>query len=266
MTPRRTSLLLVPAAIVLTAAGCGGGGSSERTVPKPQAKVLEQGPFGRGADQVWIFRPRARARSIVVFVHGAGDRAETTPRYHRPWLEHLAVRGSIVLYPRYELAHAPDALRHLVAGVRTGESQLDNLRLPVLEIGYSRGARLAVEYAALAGAVGLVPKAVLSIFPSTLVPPEPLLDLRGIDPRTRILILVGDRDSVVADVGARELRSRLDAAGFPRERAAIQIVHSRPGFTANHLSVLSTTAGAKAAYWSRADRLLVSLTSVRRSR
>src|ERR671937_2108923 len=123
---------------------------------------------------------------------------------------------------------------------------------PVLEIGPPevRGSRWSRR--ALGRAVDLVPKAMLSIFPSILVPGEPLLDLRGIQPRTRIVILVGDRDSVVADVGARELRARLDAAGFPRRRAAIQIVHSRPGFTANHLSVLSTTAGAKAAYWSRA--------------
>src|SRR5919201_5973691 len=90
---------------------------------------------------------------------------------------------------------------------------------PVLEIGPPevRGSRWSRR--ALGRAVDLVPKAVLSIFPSILVPPEPVLDLRGIAPRTRIVILVGDRDSVVADVGARELRARFDAAGYPHERA-----------------------------------------------
>src|SRR5919201_1613345 len=119
---------------------------------------------------------------------------------------------------------------------------------PVLEIGPPevRGSRWSRR--ALGRAVDLVPKAMLSIFPSILVPPEPVLDLRGIAPRTRIVILVGDRDSVVADVGARELRARFDAAGYPHERAPVVIVRARPGFTANHLSVLATTPGAKAAY------------------
>jgi DNA-binding transcriptional LysR family regulator len=39
---------------------------------------------------------------VVVFIHGLGGLEETTPRYHLPWLRHLALEGSAVLYPRYE--------------------------------------------------------------------------------------------------------------------------------------------------------------------
>jgi pimeloyl-ACP methyl ester carboxylesterase len=168
-----------------------------------------------------------------------------------------------VLYPRYEPAHRPDALRHLVAGIRAGAARLEKAGLPVFVIGYSRGARLGVEYAAVARAAGLIPKAVLSLFPSTLVPGEPLVDLRGIDPGTRIVILVATGIRVVGQVGAQELRVRLDQAGYPRRRTPVEFVRSRRGFTATHQSVLETTPGARAAYWARADRLIAALTSVR---
>lgn len=50
--------------------------------------------------------PRARPRSAVVFLHGW----KATPRssgsawvaQFRPWLDHLASRGSVVLFPAYQ--------------------------------------------------------------------------------------------------------------------------------------------------------------------
>src|SRR6266571_3241193 len=93
------------AAAVVVASGCGGGAKPRRS---------EQ-PLGRGADQVWVFRPSGAPRTVVVFVHGHGGPGEDTPQYHRPWLRHLAARGNAVLYPRYELAPgAHGTVSHIV--------------------------------------------------------------------------------------------------------------------------------------------------------
>src|SRR5206468_12637571 len=66
--------------------------------------------------------------------------------------------GNAVLYPRFEMhPAAPEPLRHLIAGARLGWKQLD-IDAPVLAIGYSRGGRLVMDYAAKAHGVGPVPR------------------------------------------------------------------------------------------------------------
>lgn len=239
------------AAVALVAALTAGCGSSE-------PRVGVHGPFGKGADQVWVFRPAGPPKDVVVFVHGLG-RGETTPANHRPWLEHLAARGSAVLYPRYEVVvGGRNAVLHVLAGVRAGLERLgpDADRLPLVAIGYSRGGEVAVEYAAVARGVGPAPAAVLSVFPGTIDPLDPALDLRGIDRRTRLTILVGDRDAQVDGAGARQLLQRLRLARFPAENVDLVVIRSRPGFAAVHLAPLEVSAGAKAAFWDRADRIV----------
>ena len=249
-TTFRRSLLL--ALLALLAAGCG---SASSTSPP---RVGLHGPFGKGADQVWIFQPQGRPRSVVVFIHGLGQR-ELTPANHRPWLEHLAARGSAVLYPRYEQRlGGPDAVLHVLAGVRTALRRLHAGRLPQVAIGYSRGGEVVVDYAALARGAGLAPAAVLSVFPGTVDPADPPLDLRAIDPRTRLTILLGDRDEVVDGAGGRQLLTRLAAAGFPADRISLVVVRSRPGFIVTHTAPLEVTPAAKAAFWARSDRIVAS--------
>ena len=237
--------------LALLLAGC--GSSSSTSTPAP---VAPEGPIGKGADQVWIFRPHGLPRSVVVFIHGLG-RGELTPANHRPWLEHLAARGSIVLYPRYELTlGGPDAVLHVLAAVRTGLRHLHAGHLPHVAIGYSRGGEIVADYAALARGAGLAPAAVLSIFPGTVDPADPPLDLRAIDPRSRLTILLGDQDEVVDGAGGRQLLARLATAGFPANRISLVVVRSRPGFVVTHTAPLEITPAAKAAFWARADRIV----------
>ena len=87
----RWSLLLVP----FLAAACAG------TSHPAAAPSFTVHTYGRAATKAWVFAP-ARPRLIVLFVHGLGDKRETTPYYHRPWLEHLAREGYEVVYPAYE--------------------------------------------------------------------------------------------------------------------------------------------------------------------
>ena len=212
--------------------------------------------MGRGADEAWIFRPSTPPRSLVVFVHGLGL-GETTPVNHRPWLEHLALQGSAVVYPRYERTlGSRGAVRHLVTGVRLALGRLGRPQVPLVAIGYSRGGELVADYAAVARLTGVVPAEVLTVFPAGQDPADPPLDLRTVDPSTRITILVGDHDSVVDGAGAHQLLGRLAAAGFPASHVSVAVIRSHGGFVATHTSPIEVTPAAKAAFWARADRIV----------
>jgi acetyl esterase/lipase len=93
---RRAYILAATVLTPLTLVGCGGADGPRTSIP-----VIEHS-VGTGADRTWVVAPaRGDPISVVVFLHGLGDQRETTPYYHRPWLDHLARSGSYVLYPRY---------------------------------------------------------------------------------------------------------------------------------------------------------------------
>lgn len=247
---RHLTLILVP--FLLT--GCGGTSTSA----KPKAPSVLEGSVGKGTHQVWLFEPRGRKpRALVVFIHGRGDAREDTPYYHRPWLRHLASRGNAVLYPRYETVPGDSrALRFLYDALPPAAAKLPK-GLPVVLIGYSRGGGLAVDYSALAPAIG-TPRAVFAVFPILL---DPRLHLRSIRPSVRFLFLVGDRDTQVGASGAQDLLRQLLAAGYPRKLLRAELVRSRGDFQATHLSVLENSPGARRAFWLRADRLIAAVSS-----
>jgi hypothetical protein len=249
-----TKLLVAPLALIAGTALAVAAVLDRPSGPKAPAKVVEVS-YGRGADRVWIFRPaHGPPKHVVLFVHGLGDQLETTPFHHRAWLEHLAGEGNAVLYPRFELhPAAPDPLRHLIAGARLGWKQL-GADAPVLAIGYSRGGRLVMDYAALAHGVQPVPRTILSVFPAGSM--DPLRNLGTIRKGTKVVLLAGDHDEVVGTHGVNQLVTQLAASGFPYGNLHYQVVRSQGGFFATHLSVLDDTPGAHEAYWARADRLL----------
>jgi pimeloyl-ACP methyl ester carboxylesterase len=249
----QAALGVVLALLVGLLVGCG-------SASKPKAKKKTSPPteqfLGQGADMVWVYRTREQPRSVVIFLHGLGGPSEDRPDNHRPWLEHLARNGSAVLYPRYEVGATPDVMVHVLNGVQAGMERLDVPNVPAVVIGYSRGGRLAIEYAAVASRYGRAPLAVLSVFPSGLAPEEPPVPLDTLDPKLRLTIMVGDSDTVVGGEGARDALRRLRAAGFPPERIKVIAVHSKGDFTADHLAPLQTTAAAKKAFWTPADRIV----------
>ena len=240
---------LTPFVVAGLVAGCGGSA-------KPERGVAERS-VGTGPNQVWLFEPKGHEpKALLVFLHGRGDAREDTPYYHRPWLRHLADRGSAVLYPRYETIPGDSrALRFLVDAVPPAAAQLPK-GLPVILIGYSRGGGLAVDYAALHPEIGM-PRAVLAVFPVLL---DARLHLRSIPPSVRFLFLVGDRDTQVGAGGARDLLQQLLRAGYPRRLLRAELVRSQGAFQATHLSVLEDSPGARKAFWARADRLIAAAT------
>jgi predicted esterase len=213
--------------------------------------------YGRGALRTWVFAPTAKPKLIVLFVHGLGDQRETTPYHHRPWLEHLAREGYEVVYPAYEATPLQNgALKHLVQGLTTAAAHVP-AGVPVAAIGYSRGGRLVVDFASISSTTGLVPARIFSVFPAGTMD-EPL-NLEPLDGRTKVLILAGDADQTVANIGANQLITQLAIAGFPYADVHFEVVRSHGFFVADHLSVLRADAGSRQAFWARADRFFAPL-------
>ncbi len=242
----RSLLALTAAALLL--AGCGGGSTA--------STATVEGPIVKGPNGVYLFRPAGTPKALVIFLHGQGGATETTPHNHRPWIDHLTAGGAAVVYPRYELDYSRAVLDHAVAGIRTAVSRLGAGDVPVLVIGHSRGAALAIEYAAVARADHApIPDAVYSVEPVPYGEQTHLVDLRPIGRGTRLVLVIGDRDPD-ASGGAQALLKRLRQAQFPGARIKLQFVHSHGTFVADHLAVLRASPDAQAAFWHPVDRLL----------
>jgi pimeloyl-ACP methyl ester carboxylesterase len=226
--------------------GCGGTSSPR-----------ELGPLGTGADAYWLWLPHGKPKAVVVFLHGL-DPTELTPVNHRPWLEHLARRGDDVVYPKYEAEPlARGALRHSLYAVNAAMQRLGRPKVPVVIVGYSRGGRLAVEFATVAGAAGAAPAAVMSVYPVGLNPYlEEVVDLRALDRSLKIEIATGQEDS---HVGEQELLARLGDAGFPAKNVYALEVRSRGNFHADHYSAMKTVPEVQQQLWAPLDRLIDSV-------
>jgi pimeloyl-ACP methyl ester carboxylesterase len=235
------------------AAGCGGSGA-------PHLKPLQQqGPIGSGPKEVWFYGSKGKARSLVIFLHGYGGPTEETPKNHVPWLKHLAAEGSDVIYPRYEIGGAADPYPNIDAAVDEATLRLGKPQLPVILIGYSRGGRIAVDYAAVRAARGEEPRAVLAVFPGEHSQYEELGPLKRLDSKLKLTIMLGDKDTSVDGRGARLILARLELAGFAGSQIRLIGIRSIGKFKATHLSVLQDTPAARAAFWKPTDRLIDSV-------
>jgi pimeloyl-ACP methyl ester carboxylesterase len=240
---RRTVLCLVLLALAAAPAGA--------------APPRMEGPFLQGADLYWVWRA-PHPKALVVFMHGL-DQSELYPGNHLPWIDHLVRAGNDVVYPRYENAPGRGpALLHSAKAVAAGIARLGRPHVPVVIVGYSRGGRLAVELAASTGRTGVVPAAVMSIFPSRLNPQvEEVVDLARLPHSARVVLLAGQEDS---PAGVHDLLIRLRDGGFPAGHVEADVIRSKGSFHADHFSALQTTPEARRQFWSRLDRLIASVT------
>jgi hypothetical protein len=250
----RATLTPVVLAALLLLPACGGGGGSSH-----HARESITGPLVKGSKGVWIFQPAGKPKQLVIFFHGQGGPVEATPRNHRPWIDHLVKRGAAVVYPRYEESYSQAVLDPAVAGIRTASKRLGLSGVPVLALGYSRGAALAVEYAAVAPARGVpVPEAIETVNPVPYGEQARIVDLHPLRPMTLVAVLISDRDPHAVD-GSTMLLHRLRDAGFPGQRIELNVAHSHDSFVADHLAPLSTSPAARAAYWKPTDVLVAKL-------
>jgi acetyl esterase/lipase len=234
----------------LALAGCGGS-----TAAKPSVV----GPIGAGGKGVWLFRPAGEAKRLVIFFHGQGGPAETTPTNHRPWIDHLVRKGAIVLYPRYETNYSRAVLGNAEVGVRQAMERLGPQKLPVLALGYSRGGALAVEYAAAAPGRHLpVPNAIQSVNPVPFGEWTHVTNLSPLRRGTTLSMLIS-QDDPQATQGLTMLLNRLRRIDFPPDRVQLHVARSHGSFTADHIAPLSALPAARAAYWAPTDALLAAL-------
>jgi acetyl esterase/lipase len=229
------------------------------------APILK-GPYGSGADGVWLLLPRSPPKSIVVFLHG-WKVAPPSPSYpwvgqFRPWLDHLVAGGSAVLFPAYQTGQdgqEPARVASMRAGLEAGFGRLPHRGLPVVVAGYSYGASLAFYYAANARRWNLPePAAVDAVFPAG---PIPGAHLPRLGARVEVLIEVGDRDTVAGRGGADAFWSWLSDRHGARQR--LVVVRSSSGFSAEHAAPKLSTPPARAAFWRPLDALITGARRIR---
>ena len=250
--------------VLAVCAGVAAGLAAAATPPSPTGPQVRTAaglarPYGHGAGRAWLIVPRhSRPRSVVVFIHGS---TATSPfDWHQPWLDHLLAGGSAVIFPAYQTGEADDVFTSTPAALRTGLvagfGALHRPGLPVVVAGYSVGGALAFEYAAHAAAWKLPkPAALVSIFPVDPLQVDPgLLDLAP--SRQRTLVLVGDRDEVVGDAGAKAFWRWL--APLPKPLKTYRVIRTTatgPVFMHEALKDLRDPAVRKA-FWAPLDSLV----------
>jgi hypothetical protein len=246
-------------ASLLFAAACGGGsGGGSKSTSFPRRATIRS-VNTEVANGVWMFLPAGKPKRLVIFFHGQGGPTEATPQNHRPWIDHLVQRGAVVVYPRYELDYSAAVIDPAIQGIQTANKRLTLAGLPVMALGYSRGAAMAVEYAALAARRGVpVPDAVETVNPVPYGETARIVNLKPIQPATILAVLISDKDPHAID-GSTMLLHRLRDAGFPGKQIELNVARSRKGFVADHLAPLSDAPAARAAYWGPTDALLASL-------
>jgi dienelactone hydrolase len=231
---------LLPLLAVLCLVGCG----SSHWQPKVE------GPYLQGKLQYWLVRPHGKPRAMIVFVHGL---SHYTGEQLVQWQKHLATEGYAVIFPREEQPSPdPNARTNVVVSAYQAIDRLGNPKVPLIILGHSRGARIAVEAAGY-----LLPSEVISVFPGGLhVFFEAPTDLGRIPDSTQIYLLWGDRDDVVTASGVHELQRRLAEARFPSSHVHVSVIRSAPGFSATHDSVYRTDAATRRHVWARIDKLI----------
>jgi pimeloyl-ACP methyl ester carboxylesterase len=213
----------------LTGLLAGSGALAATPPPQPKsgaggmdyvAEDVTKRSVGRASAATFVFHaagPASQPRPVVIFLHAWGA---TNPQVYGGWIEHLARKGYLVLYPRFQEAgrtRPADATANAVALVKEALAELgsDAEARPdtgrVALIGHTAGSAIAINLAALAKTEGLpVPKLVFMAMPGGIASDPKargiqLADLSQVDPGTMLITMIGDREFRAADVAARRI-------------------------------------------------------------
>ena len=270
--PARAAALLAVGAAALLSSSCSDGDTTSTARPAsagsapapasaqpPVPRTIKLVRVGRGARGAVILRPSpALARPpVVVFLHGWGL---TRVGNYRGWLRHLAKRGNVVIFPRYQLSERSDpgrARRDAVAGVRAALARVPVDEGSMVVAGHSAGGALAADYAAISGRSRLPrPVAVFSVYPGRAILGYPrgipAANPARISSGTRLIAMAGANDTVVGQAPARELVRQ--ATRIPVNRRKFVLV--RNPRVSDHLGPTRRSAAARRAFWRRLDVLI----------
>jgi acetyl esterase/lipase len=212
------------------------------------------GRYGTRGTAYWVFEPAApspRVAPVVVLLHGWGG---TDPLVYGAWIDHLVMRGNVVLFPLYQtsvqssteraLANTVCTLQDILRSQKaTSHLQYDWERFAI--IGHSAGGLLAAQVAAVAAEARLPqPKAVMAMHPSRgrdVRHPLPRVGLQLIPPSTLLLIMAGRDDQVAGDREGRFLFLQTPQIA-PKNKNFVTVVsdfHGTPPLVANHSAPLA---------------------------
>ena len=257
MRDLRTRLCLLTLAAVLAMAA-----TAAAAPPSPPAVEVRAGSdphqsffeasYGHGDTEYWLFEPRSpepESAPLVLFLHGW---SAMEPTGYADWLEHLARRGNVVIYPRYQASLlSPPAAFHsnVVAAFHAALEELakpghvhpDLARFAI--VGHSAGGAESATFAALAHAERLpVPRAVMAVEPGRGGARNrgrdviPLADPAQIPADVELVLVVGDRDQRAGSATARDIFRRAVAV---RRRTFVTMQsddHGTPPLLANHFA------------------------------
>ena len=227
------------------------------------AEVVKRG-LGRASAASFAFHAAGQTeapRPVVVILPAWGV---TNPQTYGGWIEHLARKGYLVLFPRYQdlnRTKPSEATKAAAALVRAALAELANdpAAKPdlgrVALLGHLAGAPIAVNLAATAKAEDLpIPKLVYAVMPGGIASGEnsrgiPLADLSQLDPTTLVITQIGDRDHLASDRAAKRLLR--EASGVPVTRKlflrTLSDDHGFPTLSATLTSPGSVKEGYEAA-------------------
>jgi hypothetical protein len=252
MRRRLTTLLLLGSCWVAPASlaaappkqpesGAGGADYAASDVAKRAVGTASSGTFvfhGAG--------PAAQPRPVAVFFHSWGA---ANPALYGGWIEHLARKGYLVLFPRFQEVNRTrpaDATARAASLVESALAALaddpnarpDPKRLAY--IGHLAGVPIALNLAAKAGEGALpAPKFVFGVIPGGVASSETergilLQDLSTIDASTLLVTMIGDREHLPSDRLARRMLQ--EASAVPTTRKLFMRVgsddHGFPALTA----------------------------------
>ncbi len=185
----------------------------------PHAAVTKS-VYGEGDLQYWLFEPAApvpNSAPVIVLNHGWSG---MNPRIYGAWIEHLARRGNIVIFPRYQASlktPTRDLTPNAIQAVKLALLELQKGRhvRPELDkfavVGHSAGGQITANMAALARGEGLPqPRAAMCVQPGkswTLSDriKIPLEELSRVPAETLLLCVVGEDDRVARDIDAKKI-------------------------------------------------------------
>jgi pimeloyl-ACP methyl ester carboxylesterase len=224
-------------------------------------RSVDERSYGEGDLQYWLLEPadpKPQSAPVVIFNHGWGA---MSPHSYRAWLFHIARRGNIVIYPRYQgsfrtppaemssnaIAATKIALKQLQTEQGHVRPQLDKVSV----LGHSAGGNIAARMAARAASSDLpVMRAVMCVEPGKSWGPKPipLDEISAMPSSTLLLTVVGDRDNVVKDIDAKRIIN--ESVHVPAENKnfvrMISDEYGSPALTANHFSPVASAGGLMA--------------------
>ncbi|HTF68896.1 MAG TPA: alpha/beta hydrolase fold domain-containing protein [Edaphobacter sp.] len=229
-----------------------GPGSSEVSSHSiVRVKIADGGQGG------WLFlpaEPSPNKAPVVIFCHGW---SAILPRGYQAWIDHLVMRGNIVLWPNYQddlitptRVFVPSAVAAIKAGLQILQSGQYSVRPDlgrVAVVGHSAGGMVAAGIAARATAEGL-PKmrALMPVEPGDSqrggVASVPLADLSTLPADILMIILVGQEDTSVGTYDGERILH--ESTSVPESNKALFMLHSddhgSPELVANHYTPSAT--------------------------